>query len=401
MQDNIIGKIGILCPADFIKRFPFGGARGFVENLLPFLSTPVLLYGIGANSTLPWELVEIKPGVSFIAVADFNFPSILPMRLTTLWQYIRSRNRIMQGGASVLYIHSPEIALPFLFFNRKLPVIFHQHGSGNPLLRAKFAWARIPLLLWCFDLILKVIHRRSDWIIAIDSLCLEQSRKHGATEKTTMLMNAVDTGKFHPNLLSRSSMRVRYDIAEDQCVVLFVGRLEEIKRVDLAIESIRQLGNDNGTFRLFIAGDGTLKGRLEKQAKQLNITSKVFFLGSVPHAELPALYNMADILILPSEMEGVPMVVLESLACGTPVVASQVGGIPDVVKEGLNGFVLETATAEKLAEAIIRLKCMARDRYGVAQSVEHLSTFCFAQQLQAIFMKTIENKKGSRCHLTF
>ena len=396
MRDDTIAPVGILCPGDFVKELPVGGTRGFVESLLPFITTPVLLYGIGLNGTLPWQSVEIKPGVTFVAVADFNFSASLQMRFFTLWHFLRWRSRILHSGVSVLYIHNPEMVLPFLFFNPKIPVIFHQHGSGNPLFKAKFSWARTPLFLWGFDLILKTIYRRSDWIIAIDSLCLEQSQKHGAAKKTTMIMNAVDTEKFHPDERSRNEMRTRYNITEDQCIVLFVGRLEEIKRVGLAIESIRQLGSDNSAFRLFIAGDGTLKERLEKQAEQLTAAGNVIFLGSIRHPELPAFYNMADILILPSEMEGVPMVILESLACGTPVIASRVGGIPDIIKEGVNGITLKEVTIEKLTQGVVALKNIRHDRTRVAQSVKHLSTTCFAQNLQAIFKKVRDQKKWSR-----
>ena len=95
-------------------------------------------------------------------------------------------------------------------------------------------------------------------------------------------------------------------------------------------------------------------------------------------------------------MEGVPMVILESLACGTPVIASRVGGIPDIIKEGVNGITLKEVTIEKLTQGVVALKNIRHDRTRVAQSVKHLSTTCFAQNLQAIFKKVRDQKKWSR-----
>lgn len=126
---------------DFIKRQTFGVASGLVEDLFPVIFSPMMIYGIGVNGTLSCNPVEIYPQIRFVAIDDFVNPAHVPMRFSTLWCYFLHRRRILRSGVDVLYVHSPEIALPFLFLNRRVPVIFHQHGSGNPLWRAKFAWA--------------------------------------------------------------------------------------------------------------------------------------------------------------------------------------------------------------------------------------------------------------------
>jgi glycosyltransferase involved in cell wall biosynthesis len=397
MQENEKCVLGILCPTDFIKRQPFGGGTGLVENLFPVFSLPITVFGIGVNGTPAWKPVVIHGKVNFVAVADLAFPARIPMRLTSLWYYFLHRRRILQSGVSVLYIHSPEIALPFLFFNKQIPIIFHQHGSGNPLLKAKFVWARNRFLKWIFDKMQQVIHRRSDWNIVIDRLCLEQARQNGVEEKTTMIMNAVDTVKFRPDTDVRNEMRCRHSISDDHCAILFVGRIEEIKRVDRAIEAMAHLRSEEKVFRLFLAGDGTCRNKLEEYAHQQGLGDVITFFGDVAHDELPPYYNMADLLVLPSEMEGVPMVILESLACGTPVVATNVGGIADIVKNGENGFVLDDAAPPNLAEAICLASRLKTGRVALADSVSHLSTVCFAEELNRIIKKAMYNKKVAKC----
>ena len=95
--------------------------------------------------------------------------------------------------------------------------------------------------------------------------------------------------------------------------------------------------------------------------------ASVTFLGHVPHEELSYFYNMADVLVLPSDTEGVPMVILEALACGTPVVASNVGGIPDIIVDGINGIVLDDLSPEKLTSAIIDILSKKLEREEISK----------------------------------
>jgi glycosyltransferase involved in cell wall biosynthesis len=385
--------VGIICPADFIKRQPFGGASGLIENIMVNLGLPCTVFGIGINGTEPWQAIELFPNVTFIPVADFSYPARVPLRFSTLIAYIRARRRILRSGVNLLYIHSPEVALPFLFFNRHIPVVFHQHGSGNPITRAKFVWARLGILEKIFDGMLRLIHRRSDWTIAIDDECYAQAEKNGIAHKTTLLMNAVDTDKFAPDMIAREALRKQYGILDDTCVALFSGRLEEIKRVDRVLEAIKILSDRSVNVRLFVAGDGTLKSQLESQVVSNGLSDKVNFLGSVPHHTLPGYYNMADVLVLTSEMEGTPMVILEALATGTPVVAPNVGGIPALINNLSNGVILDEVNPQIVADAIQRVKGMHLDREYVSHSVSHLNTETFIRNLRIMFQQILVQRK--------
>jgi glycosyltransferase involved in cell wall biosynthesis len=390
--------IGIICPADFVKRQPFGGASGLIENIMVNLGFPCTVFGIGINGTEPWQPKELFPNVTFLPVADFTYPARVPLRISTLIAYFRARQSILRSGVGLLYIHSPEVALPFLFGNRDIPVVFHQHGSGNPITRAKFLWARIRFFEKIFDLMLHLIHRRSDWTIAIDNECYAQAAKSGIAHKTTLLMNAVDMNKFRPDAGMRNAMRRKYGISDDECAILFVGRIEEIKRVDRVVEAMVNLRAEEKVFRLFLAGDGTCRKKLDEFVLREGLGDRITFFGDVAHDELPSYYNMSDLLVLPSEMEGVPMVILESLACGTPVIATNVGGIPDIVKDGENGFVLDEPEPARLAEAICRASRLEAGRAEIAGSVSHLSTACFVVELKSIIKKAQSNKLA-RCGL--
>lgn len=384
-------KVGIIVAADFVKREPFGGASGFVENIVRCWPGRVVIYGIGVRGTEPWKPVRLSDNVTFVAVADYTYPSRIPMRLKTLVGYIRYRRSILRSGIDLLYIHSPEIALPFLVGRNRLPVVYHQHGSGNPMEKAKFVWARGFLFRLFYDRMHRFIRKRSDWNIVIDRQCYGQAEQDGITDKTSLLMNAVNLGAFFPNPESRQSFRNRHGIPEDVCAILFSGRLEEIKRVDRIIGAMRHLGGGEVRFRLFIVGNGSLRPDLERQALREGVIDAVTFLGAIPHHQMPAYYNMADLLVLPSEMEGTPMVLLEALACGTPVVATNVGGIPDIVCNGANGFAIDDPEPAKLADAIRRITGLRLERKEIAISVSHLGTVEFIEQLNMICRTVTES----------
>lgn len=378
-----VNRLGIICPADFYRKFPPGGALGLVEAILQELPYPATIFGIGIDGTAPWIEKKIAPLVSFIPIAKFKFPSLIPMRLKCLFGYLLYRKRILRSGIDVLYVHAPECALPFMFFNADIPVVYHQHGSFNPLTRAVHFWARIKLLQMLFDSILHCIHKRADSIIAIDKLCAEQAVRNGATGQVTVINNAVDLSEFRPDSRTRASARAELGCPPDCVAILFVGRIEELKRVDLLIRSLPHL--DLGApLHLFVAGDGSHKERC-MEISGMEAPGRVTFLGHLPHHELPRLYNMADITVLPSELEGVPMVLLESLACGTPVVAFRTGGVPDIIDPAIHGELIDEAAPQALAAAISRVAGRTFDRSELASSVAIHGSGQVVGQLTEIF----------------
>jgi glycosyltransferase involved in cell wall biosynthesis len=111
---------------------------------------------------------------------------------------------------------------------------------------------------------------------------------------------------------------------------LFVGRLVPVKGLDVLLDACAELARSGGRFRLCLVGDGPLRGSLEQRAGRLGLGGKVQFCGPRPHGQLPDWFRAADLFVLPSRSEGLPSVLLEATACGTPFVASRVGGIPEV-----------------------------------------------------------------------
>ena len=379
-------RVGILDTADYTNDELYGGSTGFIKTILPFFNHfETIIIGQGINGTTPWKPVIIENEITFIPVADFKFPSKIPLRPLALLAYSRYRNKILSLNLDVLYVHSPEICLPFLFFNKKSPVIFHQHGFSNALHSSKYFYGEFKIFRKFFDFALQLIYKKASWIIAIDNEGLEQSKNHGAINKTSLLLNAINTTLFKPNYLDRDKMRSNHNLKEEDFVIINTGRIEKQKGLNRLLECIPYFRNIKLKYHIFIVGDGTHMKELKKIVDDYQANNEVTFLGRISHEKLPDYYNMADVFVLPSEREGVPMAILESLACGTPAVATPIGGIPNVVNDYKNGFLLKDLEIKTIANTIMEAKSLNLSREEVSESISELS----AENIASYILKII------------
>jgi glycosyltransferase involved in cell wall biosynthesis len=136
---------------------------------------------------------------------------------------------------------------------------------------------------------------------------------------------------------------------------LFVGRLNEQKNVGLLLEAVAELARSvNRPFRVSIVGDGPLRGALRERATLLELDGLVDWVSWLPREEMPAVYGSAHCMVNPSRYEGMPNVVLEAMACGVPVIVSNVSGNRDVVENGKNGLIVADDSREELVDAMTR-----------------------------------------------
>lgn len=141
--------------------------------------------------------------------------------------------------------------------------------------------------------------------------------------------------------------------------ILFVGRVEPLKGVDLLLKAFEQVASTRDDCELLVAGGDSLPGSYTAQMHQLSsdlgIADRVRFLGTVEQQQMPAYYSAADVVVVPSHYESFGLSAAEALACGTPVIASKVGGLPTIVREGENGFLIPWRCPEAFAERMNRL----------------------------------------------
>ena len=164
--------------------------------------------------------------------------------------------------------------------------------------------------------------------------------------------NGIDLHQYSANE-ANSAMRAELGVGSDQRVIGTVGNLFAVKGHTYLLKACKAVASSYPNILVLIAGEGDQLGRLQKEAADLGIAANVRFLGF--RDDVPALLHAMDIFVLPSLSEGLPLSILEALALGKPVVATNVGGIPEVVQNGLTGFLVPPRSPEALAEKILLL----------------------------------------------
>ena len=222
---NLLKEItlGIINPSDLSKNLVSGGSSGFLKNIIPYLNAKrVVIFGIGRQSTDSWKPHYLNSNVEFIPICNLKHPSKIPMRLKVLWYYFRYRKKILNSGVDVLYIQMPECCLPFLIKKNAIPVIYHKHGSANPVARSKYNYGRLFIFRKFYELVLLLIYRNASWIITIDRFSFKEVIKKGAKNRTSLLMNAVDLGKYFPNDTLRCQVRKNLGLVKNIFVIFFL-----------------------------------------------------------------------------------------------------------------------------------------------------------------------------------
>jgi len=163
----------------------------------------------------------------------------------------------------------------------------------------------------------------------------------------------VDLDLFSP--MDKEIARKGLGLRDGERIILFVGRIEPLKGIDILISAAAQLHDDENFRVLIVGGDAHAAQRIEElreHAARLGVDHHISFVGAVPHADLPEYYNAADVCVVPSYYESFGLVAVEAMACGTPVVASRVGGLTSTVSDGETGYLIPWRCPEPFAERL-------------------------------------------------
>ena len=234
------------------------------------------------------------------------------------------------------------------------PVVVTARGSDLNLI-AQYAIPR-RWILWAAQ--------HADGLIAVSSGLKQRLIDLGiAADRVEVLRNGVDLALFRPH--DRNAERRALGLTRP--TLLAVGNLVALKRHRLMIEAVAQMPD----VELAIVGDGPERAGLERLARERRVADRVRFFGRIAQHRLPEIYSAADVLLLVSTHEGWPNVLLESMACGTPVIVSDLAGIADIVRAPAVGRILSEVTPSRLADT-------ARDL--LAAAVPRAQTQRYAEQ---------------------
>lgn len=257
----------------------------------------------------------------------------------------------------------------------KIPAVIHVRSPGLP------SW------LLCKN---RIIIQLAEKIIAISENVKKELIEIGIPEKNiTVISNAVDTSVFNKQM-SGMMFREEMGISDDTPLIGIVGRIIPIKGQEVFIRAAAIISRIFPNALFVIVGeepeaDGTYVRQLKDLAKKLGIRHQIRFSGF--RADIPFIMDALDILVTPSEKEAFGRVIIEAMAMNTAVVAANIGGIPEIIRHGINGFLAAPKNAEEIAAKVIRLlsdrhlyesfceqgRKTVQERYTISVQVEKIS----------------------------
>ena len=159
----------------------------------------------------------------------------------------------------------------------------------------------------------------------------------------------------HRHFLDFNKVKLQKQLSDRERVIGYIGRLSEEKGAFNFVQAIPKVLDKESDVRFIIGGDGDLFSKVKEFVNENELDEKVKLLGWIPHDNLPTYLNELKLLVLPSFTEGLPNIMLEAIACGTPVLATSVGAVPDVIKDCETGFIMKNNSAKCIAENIIKV----------------------------------------------
>ncbi|MEM2292931.1 MAG: glycosyltransferase family 4 protein [Candidatus Aenigmatarchaeota archaeon] len=359
-----------------------GGAETVIHDISGKLNsvgvyTDILTFNMDRKWKPRWHGKTEKNGkITIHKIPALNwFPLMHSDRITMGINLIPGKFRGILKKYDILHFHGGDLTLPLFSYGVRKPKIFHLHGL-SPEFYKKYFISR---------LILKNV--------AQTYICLTKNMKKQLTsleipeERVKILPNGIDTGQFHPTK------------EKDENMILFVGRVCREKGIDTLLKALNHLETP---INLTIIGPEDwnpdhFQRTLEKIRKENEKGKhKINYLGPKNREEIIPFYQKASLLVLPSRREGFPMVILEALACETPVIATNINGIPEILPNNKCGIIVPPNNPQTLAEAIqflldnddVRTKLGCQGRILVKQ---HYSLDVIVEKLCRIYDETISN----------
>ncbi len=259
--------------------------------------------------------------------------------------------------------------------------------TGVPVVSTLHGWTPVTRSLRCYEALDRFCLRRFDHLICVSRDLHDEMLRLVTPERVTLLPNAVTLPTGEGGLPEGWSRK--------GCTILYAGRLSPEKGVDVLLRAFARSCVAHEEVRLLLVGDGPNRGDYELLAGELGIADRVHFLGF--RNDIQAFYRLADLFVLPSRSEGLPMALLEAMALGTPVVATRVGGVPDLVTDGVTGLLVAPDDPIALGAAIRRVvdcrgEALERGTRARVKVVREFAAAPWARSMESLYRKIIASR---------
>lgn len=359
-----------------------GGVEKFTRDLLPTLMdfgiSPVLLgieRGRSRGDCSAVDPYEFHPLLDLTAHVKRHEPKHISadadkrrsVRFLALRFYtaalLKSHKWIKRGD--IIHVHRLEQLIPLLIIDNRKVLTLHSNVGLDIKIRRGRLVSKIYIMLE------QIAAGRLESFGVKKIIFVSERLRREFTERypncsriSHVIRTGIEQNLYTPfNPAERTKLRQNYGYTEHDRIVLSIGRLTKTKNIDLIIKAFHELKKDGTSCRLLIGGSGEMKDELERMVKQLELED-VVFLGHIQQDKIRDYYGMADVFVIASTYEGGPITMYEALACGCPVLSTDVGTVPELIEEGITGRIVKSFTPADIA-AGIRDIIGNRDKYRI------------------------------------
>jgi teichuronic acid biosynthesis glycosyltransferase TuaC len=276
------------------------------------------------------------------------------------------------------YIYPDGFAAVLLGKTLKKPVVLSARGSDiNQFIRFK---SIKPMLRYALN--------RADHVISVCHALKQEMVTLGINDdKISIIPNGVDTEQFYP--LDKKEARKKLSLPHKKRIILSVGSLIPRKGFHVILDAFPKLLQEDNNIHFYIIGEGPFRSSLERQIESLNLTRHVSLVGERPNSELKIWYSAADVFCLASSREGWANVIMESLACGTPVVATNVWGAPEILTSSDIGMLVDR-TPGSLYSVLKTALETTWNRKRIRGHVKDCNWLTVAEEVNSVFLSVLD-----------
>lgn len=326
-----------------------GGLETWTQNIAERLSDKAEIFVVtGKVKNQPKE--EIKNGVKIFRTSLFTLKNLSrssPVYILTALPFIFFKSLFLLKQSSNLRPSNSNLILHCQGFLSSFLGWFLSVMTGIPFVATV---QRLENKNW----LKKKVYGRARVCIAASTAIKKYFQEIGC-KNIEVIPSGIDLNKFKIQN-SKSKIREKLGI-RDEFVIMTVARLEKVKGIQYLIEAFYILNSklQVPNSKLIIIGDGSQRNNLVNLVKKLSLEDRVIFLGEVSNPKIPETLAAADCFVLPSLKEGFGIAILEAMAAGLPVIATNVGGIPDIIKQAIDGILVPPKNPSAIAEAMIKI----------------------------------------------
>ncbi|KZB90692.1 N-acetyl-alpha-D-glucosaminyl L-malate synthase BshA [Bacillus sp. VT 712] len=331
-------KIGITC-------YPSVGGSGVIATELGKLLAEKGHEIHFISSSMPFRLNKVYPNIYFHEVevnqySVFKYPPY-DLALASKMAEVAQREKLDLIHAHYAIPHAVCAFLAKQMVSPNLKIVTTLHGTDITVLGEDSSLTEL----------IKFAIEKSDCVTAVSDALIEQTNQLINPDKDICTVyNFIDEREYHRKDVG--NLKQDYGISDDEKVIIHVSNFRQVKRVQDVVRTFKQI-HERIPSKLLLVGDGPDMRNVSQLVKELNLEDAVLFLGKQDN--VAELYSISDLKLLFSEKESFGLVLLEAMACGVPCIGTRIGGIPEVIEDGVTGYICELGDVETAASKAVQL----------------------------------------------